>query len=241
MRQAKEDWTPCCEISTCWPRCEGRPAACHLSAAVLRACFRCREEEEEEEGDVRARWTCTWWSSSMEVTGSAWGYWAGNPRGPECICSLGWGTEDDAQSGAGRIEACVSAGRAGRGAGAPASPSPSCGRGTAGARRGALGRYRLPREWRGGRKRGRNAWNVIIVLALFGSGFPGQPVAVFLLSFSFFPWYKAGIICAPDDCFLYVYAQLCLIFFHKQMMLSELCHCIYKGTHRKVEANFFSF
>lgn len=58
----------------------------------------------------------------------------GSHRGPECICSLGWGTEDDVQSGAGRIEEGVSAGRVGRGAGTLASLSPSCRRGTAGAR-----------------------------------------------------------------------------------------------------------
>lgn len=58
----------------------------------------------------------------------------GSQRGPECICSLGWGTEDDVQSEAGRMEEGVSAGGPGRGAGTPASLSPSCRRGTAGAR-----------------------------------------------------------------------------------------------------------
>lgn len=74
-----------------------------------------------------------------------------------------------------------------------------------------------------GRKREKNAWNMIIVLALFKSSFQGQALTVFLLSFSSFPQYKAGILLAPNVWFLYVYARLCLCFVFFFLFINKWC------------------
>lgn len=53
---------------------------------------------------------------------------------------------------------------------------------------------------------------MIIVLALFKSSFQGQALTVFLLSFSSFPQYKAGIL-LPQMIGFYMYMLSCACLF----------------------------
>lgn len=80
---------------------------------------------------------------------------------------------------------------------------------------------------------------MIIVLALFKSSFHGQALTVFL-SFLPSPNIKQAFFLPQIIDFISICSVvLDFFYFNKQMILYELCHCIYKEVHRNVEAFCF--